>query len=218
MSDIEIVKQRVKKLLALSKSPNECEAISALRKANELMAEHNLTKAEAAGYVEKSVKSTKRTVRWRAMLANSVERLYATFHYTDTTGKCIFIGEELDAFMSAEMFAYLVKTVERMAAQNIRKNAKYRYRQSYREGVASRIYDRMYALGQQCSWRNPKELEQKKNEVAEWVTRQVSIAEKRARKGKTNGTAFARGQKDGDGVSLSRQMSGNEVRRIEGSS
>ena len=38
MEDMEIVKRRVKKLLALSNSPNENEAAAALRKANDLMA------------------------------------------------------------------------------------------------------------------------------------------------------------------------------------
>ena len=36
MDELESVKRRVKKLLALSKSPNENEAASALRKANDL--------------------------------------------------------------------------------------------------------------------------------------------------------------------------------------
>ena len=217
MEELKSVKRRVKKLLALSKSPNENEALSALRKANELMAEHKLSKAEFAGYVEKSVKSTKRAVRWRIILANAVERLYATEHYRDAvTGSMVFIGEELDAFMSAEMFSYFVRTIERMAAQNIRKNAKYRYRQSYREGIASRIFDRMWELGQQCSWRNPKELEQKKNEISAWVNNQVSLTNGKAKKSKQNNRAFTRGMNDGDSVSLSRQMTGSGTRRIGG--
>ncbi len=57
MEDLETIKRRVRKLLALSKSPNESEALSALRKANELMAEHRLTRADFTGYVKKSVKS-----------------------------------------------------------------------------------------------------------------------------------------------------------------
>ena len=217
MEELESVKRRVKKLLALSTSPNENEALSALRKANELMAEHKLSKAVFAGYVEKSVKSTKRAVRWRTILANAVERLYATEHYRDVvTGSMVFIGEELDVFMAVEMYSYFVRTIDRMAAQNIRKNAKYKYRQSYRAGIASRLWDRMNELGQQCSWRNPKEVEQKKNEISAWVNNQVSLTDGKAKKYKQNDKAFARGVNDGDSVSLSRQMTGSGTRRIGG--
>ena len=40
--NIDIVKRRIQKLLALSKSPNENEAASALKKANEMMEELNV--------------------------------------------------------------------------------------------------------------------------------------------------------------------------------
>lgn len=162
MDGLESVKRRVKKLLALSKSPNENEAAAALRKANELMADYKLTAEQFSDYTKAKVKGTKRFIRWRVVLANAVENLYATYHYTDHEGNIVFIGEELDVFMSTEMYKCLVKTIDRMAKQNIRKNAKYKYRQSYRAGIASRLYDRMYELGQQCSWRNPKELKSTK--------------------------------------------------------
>ena len=44
MNDLELIKRRVRKLLALSESPNENEAATALRKANELMAEYSLAR------------------------------------------------------------------------------------------------------------------------------------------------------------------------------
>ena len=175
MEELERVKRRVKKLLALSKSPNENEAASALRKANELMADYKLTAEQFFDYTNAKVKGTKRFIRWRVVLANAVENLYATYHYSDYEGNIVFIGEELDVFMSTEMYKYLVKTIDRMAKQNIRKNAKYKYRQSYRAGIASRLYDRMYELGQQCSWRNPKELQTQKKQIAEFVEKQVCL-------------------------------------------
>ena len=87
----------------------------------------------------------------------------------------MFVGEELDVFMSTEMYKYLVKTIDRMAKQNIHKNAKYKYRQSYRAGISVRLYDRIYELGQQCSWRNPKELNTQKKQIAGFVEKQISI-------------------------------------------
>jgi len=219
MEDLETIKRRVRKLLALSKSPNESEAVSALRKANELMAEHSLTQADFAGYVNKSVKSTRRAVEWRIIVANAVERLYATCHFRDAgTGSFVFYGEELDVFMSTEMFSYLVKTIDRMAKQNIRGNAKHRYRQSYRAGVASRLWDRMDELGRQCSWRDPAELAEKRQEISDWVSNHVALSATvpKQKTNRANMSAWKRGESDADGISLSRQMSGGGRRRIGG--
>ena len=63
MENIEIVKHRVKKLLALSKSPNENEAAAALRKANDLMAAYKFTLEQFSAYTETKVKGTKRFIR-----------------------------------------------------------------------------------------------------------------------------------------------------------
>lgn len=216
MDELESVKRRVKKLLALSKSPNENEAASALRKANELMADYKLTAEQFFDYTKAKVKGTKRFIRWRVVLANAVENLYATYHYSDHEGNIVFIGEELDVFMSTEMYKYLVKTIDRMAKQNIRKNAKYKYRQSYRAGIASRLYDRMYELGQQCSWRNPKELKAQKKQIAEFVEKQVAIKTSKKKFEKANPLAFSKGNNDANGINLSRQMTGSGTRRIRG--
>lgn len=216
MEDMEIVKRRVKKLLALSKSPNENEATAALRKANNLMAAYKLTSEQFSAYTETKVKGTKRFIRWRVVLANAVENLYATYHYGDNEGNIVFVGEELDVFMSTEMYKYLIRTIDRMAKQNIRKNAKYKYRQSYRAGIASCLYDRMYELGQQCSWRNPKELNAQKKQIAEFVEKQVSIMLSKKKFEKANRTAFTKGNNDANGINLSRQMTGSGTRRIGG--
>ena len=214
MEELESVKRRVKKLLALSKSPNENEAAVALKKANELMADYKLSSVQFSEYTETRVKGTKRFIRWRVVLANAVENLYATYHYSDRAGNIVFIGEELDVFMSAEMYKYLVKTIDRMAKQNIRKNAKYKYRQSYRAGIASRLYDRIYELGQQCSWRNPKELAAQKKQITDFVEKQVSISVSAKKFEKANPTAFSRGNNDANGINLSRQMTRSGTRRI----
>lgn len=215
MDELESVKRRVKKLLALSKSPNENEAALALKKANELMAEHKLDIGQFSEYTRQTVKDTKRLIKWRSILANAMERLYATYHYViRDTGQLFFVGEELDAFMAAEMYKYLVKAVLRMTKNNIRKNAKQKFRESYREGLANRLYDRMEELGQQCSWRNPKELEAAKEKVENFVKGEVAIVVRRKKRGNSNQRAFARGMSDANGISLSRQMTGSGVKAI----
>lgn len=214
---LNTVKLRIKKLLALSKSPNENEASLAMKMANELIAQYRLNESEFSDYTKKVIKSTKRYVEWRAILANAIEQLYATYHYRNVnTGNFIFVGNELDVFMSTEMFLYLTKTVDRMAKNNIRKNAKYRFRQSYRSGVASRLYDRIAELGQECSWRNPEQLEQQKNDISLWVHNQTKLVSNESKKTKANMKAWMKGEIDAEGISLHRQMTGCGNRRIGG--
>ncbi len=215
-SNLDEVKQRVKKLLALSKSPNENEAALAMKMANQLIAQYKLNEADFSDYTKISVKSTKRFVRWRAILANAVEQLYATYHYMELNGDFIFFGDELDVFMATEMFNYLTKTVDRMVKQNIRKNAKYKFRQSYRSGVASRLYERMKELGCECSWRNPEQLEQQKKDISAWVHNQTELVSEIPKRAKANMKAWIRGEIDAEGISLNRQMTGSGNRRIEG--
>lgn len=214
---LNTVKRRIKKLLALSKSPNENEASLAMKMANDLIAQYKFNESDFSNYTSKVIKSTKRFVEWRAILANAVEELYATYHYKNVnTGSFVFYGEELDVFMSTEMFLYLTKTVDRMAKNNIRKNAKYRFRQSYRSGVASRLYERIAELGQECSWRNPEQLEQQKNDISLWVHNQTKLVSNESKKTKANTKAWMKGEIDAEGISLHRQMTGCGNRRIGG--
>ena len=216
-NDLNIIKSKIKKLLALSKSPNENESALAMEKATALMAQYRLDKSEFSGYTQKSVKSTKRYVEWRTIVANAVENLYATYHYRNVnTGEFIFYGEELDVFMSTEMFSYLIKTIDRMAAQNIRKNAKYHFRQSYRSGLASRLYDRIEELGQNCSWRNPEVLAKAKQEISDYVNKNIALSTGKERTSRVNMKAWCRGSFDADGISLNRQMNASHGRLISG--
>jgi hypothetical protein len=74
----------------------------------------------------------------------------------------------------------------------------------------------MYELGQQCSWRDPKELKAQKKQVADFVEKQVSISVSSKKFEKANPTAFSKGNNDADGINLSRQMTGSGTRRIGG--
>ena len=214
MNDLENIKLKVKKLLALSKSPNENEACAALKKANDLMAEYKLTFEQISQYVNAKVKATKRVVPWRAILANGVEQLYATCHYSDCLGHLVFIGDELDVFMATEMYKYLARTIDRMAQKNIRKNAKQKYRLAYRTGIASCLYDRIKLLGQQCSWRSPKELESQKKLVNDFLNRTLSLSDSKKKSLNPNSNAFMRGFSDGEEIGLNRQVT-NRTKRIE---
>lgn len=53
--DMESIANKIKKLLALSQSPNEAEAIAASQKAQELLTRHNLSMADLADSSQEDV-------------------------------------------------------------------------------------------------------------------------------------------------------------------
>jgi len=202
-NNISIIKNKIRKLLALSKSPNENEAAAALEKANKLMEEYSLDETEIH-FESAGVKSTKTYTLWRTIIANAVTWLYGCYSYRDQdTGERIFSGESLDVFMASEMFAYLTKAIERCAKTNIRKNAKYKFRQSFKTGMARRIYDRIMQLGKSCSWSSRRD--EKIEKALEYTGRSVQLVDSKPGKTSINRSAAARGTLYGDGVSLVRQ-------------
>ena len=213
--DIESIKKRIVKLLSLSKSPNENEAAKAIHIANKLAEKYRIDIKHCNNYISKNIHNTKRTVVWRTIIANSIEQVYATYHIADKDkGEYIFFGEDFEVFMATEMFCYLTKTVDRMVKNNVSKKAKFSYRQSYRQGVANRIFDRMYLMGEECSWRNKEELTEIKNDIKEVVQKEYQLDTVTGSKIKLNRKAFDKGYDDGDNISLSRQIDKRNILAI----
>ena len=202
-ADLETVKKRIKKLLALSKSPNENEAMAALQKAQALMEAYHVTEAECV-YTSATVKATKRESAWRSMLANTVASLYACQAlHNALSGQMIFYGESFDAFMAKEMYGYLSKTIDRMVKQNVRKRNTLKYKNQYRFGIVCRLAIRIEELGQQVSW--APEREQKLLAAKKAAETEFGIITRRELKATHSGKAFNRGVADGGTVSLHRQ-------------
>jgi hypothetical protein len=207
MNDLDKIKIRIKKLIALSKSPNENEAMAALEKARRLMEEYGLNEKDCV-YISSCVKSTKRYIPWRTVIANSMAWLYNCYKFRDqNNGFFVFSGEEIDVFMAIEMYSYLIKTIERMAKQNIRKNAKSKFRESYKWGIASSLYNRIETLGQSCSWAHQRE--EKITAIEEYVSKKHDLIVPVHKKIKINNSALTRGFVDGGKISLNRQTTGH---------
>lgn len=201
--DEETIKKRIKKLLALSKSPNENEAMAALQKAQELMEAYHVTEAECV-YTAQTVKATKRVSAWRAVLSNTVARLYACETFRNgSSGQIIFYGEAFDVFMAKEMYGYLSKTINRLVKQNVHQGATLKYKNQYRFGIADRLAIRIFQLGQKVSW--APEREHKLLAVRKAAENEFGIITRRKLKTNHKGKAFNRGVYDGGTVSLHRQ-------------
>ena len=212
MSNIEIIKDKVRKLLALSKSDNENEAAAALEKANEFISKYNLDEKYII-YKTISVKSSKTYVPWSTAIANAVSWLYGCYKYRDpNNGTFVFIGEEIYVFMAAEMYVYLIKTIERCSKNNIRKNAKLKFRKDFKFGMAIRLYERIMELGAICSWCSLRDIniEQSKD----FAERAVELVNPKVKNISLNRTAFSKGIFYGNNVSLARQAGFTPVAQI----
>jgi hypothetical protein len=210
--NLETVKRRVKKLLALSKSPNESEAMAALAKAQELMKERRLGESECL-YERHTVKAAKRLSRWRSVLANAVAPLYycETFR-SEYHGEIYFYGDSFDAFMAGEMYRYLSRTIEAVSKRNIRKGASLKYRDKYRLGIACQIAFRIEETGRAASW--GPEREARMLAVKKALANEVTLTTEKMKLGASN-TAFQRGVQAGKGISLNRQTTGHGGRYLE---
>jgi hypothetical protein len=212
--NLKAVKKRVKKLLALSKSPNQNEALAALEKARRLMREYALSESECV-YAAHSVKATKRVSEWRVVLAAAVAWLnYCEALRDATRGEMVFYGDEFDAFMAAEMYRYLSKTIERMAKRNIRETASAAYRKSYKYGAAYQLNRRIHELGGKVSW--GPEHEVKRLAVREAMNKALTVVSGKVSGGMLVSTsAFQRGATDGNRIPLNRQTTGHGGRYVE---
>jgi hypothetical protein len=203
MKELERIKERVRKLLALSKSENENEAAAALEKANALIEAYSLDET-SLGFEQAAVKTTRIYMPWRTVLSNAVTWLYGCHKYHDgETGEFVFTGEPLYVFMAGELYEYLTKAIERIARKQIRKNAKLKFRRDFRYGMADRLYDRIHANGALVSWAPQRESMIERAE--EYVQKQVSLEDRTWKKTKHNGKAVSRGMLAADDVSLARQ-------------
>jgi hypothetical protein len=208
----EQIKILIKKLLALSKSGNENEAAAALKKANELMRERGIGE-ETLRFESVRAKAVKTYQPWRVLLGNAVAWLYSCHICSNPNeGNYIFTGEPLYAFMAGEMFSYLAKTVGRIAKKEIRKNAKLKFRDSFKYGIAVRLCERIYETGGACSWAPRRD-----NAIAEaeqHVKKTTPLETRDTKQTAVNTTAFNRGRLRADGISLARQT-GHSPPRIE---
>lgn len=218
----EEVKRKIQKLLALSKSPNENEAASALEKANALMSENNITQKEM---FEDDVVLIKAFIlkkdTWMSVLASAISWLYGVYSVHqigkgwNASERLEFYGLETDAYLASEMYGYLIQTINRMARQNIRKNAKHLYRESYKTGIAKNIASRIFDMGEKVSWAPDRK---RKMTALENIinSKDSSITKNTAIKLQTVARAEQKGMSDGVNVHLNRQTAGCCGLMIEG--
>ena len=123
MTNAEIV-EKVKKLLALSESPNESEAATALAKAHALLESHNLSMGDVIyknvnEAVQPFLVATNTLPSWIEILTNNV----AEFNFcsfikmnTEKAPSYVLIGRPINVTVASQLIDYLIQTVNRIAS------------------------------------------------------------------------------------------------------
>ena len=130
MTNAEIV-EKVKKLLALSESPNEQEAATALAKAHSLLEAHNLSMGDviyknANEAAQPFLVAREAMPSWIEILINNVADFnYCSFLKMNTEGapSYILVGKPINVTIASQLIDYLVQTVNRIASNSFNPRA-----------------------------------------------------------------------------------------------
>lgn len=167
---------KVRKLLALSQSPNEHEAMLAAEKAQALLAEHNLSMSELeqrekrdVEFVEDSDMVTRDVPYFRSIMQGCAKMYFCGYFFQrgaareDKRGihkgprhngvRHFLIGEKQNVVVAQLMATYLIATVRRLASQgahDVPENERNSYKNSFKNAAAARLCRRMYQRAEQA--------------------------------------------------------------------
>ena len=224
----ETVLEKVKKLLALSTSPNEHEAASAAEKAHALLAEHNLSMMDVPEMQVKkdeavvhSSAETKTAAPWVRFLWQQTCRLYFCEylyrrgnHRTHHT----IVGTTTNSLAACQMAEYLTDTIVRLANEAKRAQPsefRGRYFNDFKKACGSRVTKRLREMREAAEQPNtssnlPVLYANTKQQLDAymqdaWGNLRKSTAS-RAQGGTTNG--IYDGRAAGDNIGLNTQVTG----------
>jgi preprotein translocase subunit Sss1 len=213
--------EKIQKLLALSKSPNENEASVALKMAMDMLSKHNLSMSEIN--VEKKetveqeeVKFTgKNFSTWRTLLLNAIaDSHYCNILKVHGTGIYYIIGKHTNRQATLLMFQYLSNVVEfeckvNMADKALTKTEGKTYANSFKLGMVHRLTQRLQEK------KNSIILESKSNalikvdpyavskaENQEYIRNKYKVHQAQERTNNINNSAYYQGDKAGQRVGL----------------
>jgi len=163
---------KIKKLLALSNSPNENEAAAALAKAMEICAQHDLNIGDVEAIPQGETIEHKdicamrqKTPAWECSLSNGLARLFGCrvlmtgyIEFRTKVSKLQFIGYTSDVEICTYVYEYLKRQVSRMTTEHIKtkifrkRTTKEHYRECYLHGIvlavlskARQVYEKQHS-------------------------------------------------------------------------
>jgi hypothetical protein len=178
MTDKEKIVDKIRKLLALSESSNEHEAMLAMENANKLLMKHNLemsdvNEVDINEMIEDDIMSGGRLMSYKTSLISSIMRLNncEIVVHNRTRGQKIVkaLGKKHNIQVSISMYEYLVSTMEKIIKKEKCGNAN-----SFRIGFAHSINQKVNEI--------IKERNKKQNEFDEACTALVVVEKELVKK------------------------------------
>lgn len=209
---------KIQKLLALSKSPNKAEAELAAQRAHELLTKYNLSMddVQEREIREFNIISGRNLKTWKHLLIDNVARYYycKSLFYERGSGyyRIVFIGQRHNIIVCKSMFDYLHKTILR-ESRSIHKNAKNKYREDFKLGMAVKISERLKQLSDQKIIPEEKDLVIRENDKIDKYLSEKNTYSENFELDIKKAEAYWKGIQAGKKVSLNEQIKSNRNSR-----
>lgn len=200
---------KIQKLLALSESPNEAEAASALAKAHSLLEKHNLSMEDIVQKQDKEVPGMylfsqgEHPAWYNALINNLADLNYCAIVKVQSKNGDTYtiIGKRINSLAACNMIDYLASTVVRIAKE------KNETSEAFYEGMTYSIIRRLYDMMHPSTEANALMLYTKKEN--DDLIRKIFGNNVQGKKDPTNiddGGAYFRGYIEGKKVHLNEQI------------
>ena len=193
----EILLEKIRKLLSMAEGGTGNEADIAMKKLNNLMQTHGITKDDI-NLFESDIPAPVRMERWLRLLVGMCG---------DFSGVCVlggrkiftFAGDETGVRIANELYIYLKREIERKLKCNHIKGRK--PRNDFRLGCVIGLGEKMERLG---GWRD---MQEKKERIREKYFLNLKTRGK-CRNIHVNRQLYEAGKQNGEDINISRQASG----------
>jgi len=209
MSDLPL--NKIKKLLALTESPNFSEASVAMSKVHQLLKEYNLSLSDIVkdnrfSIIENDYLSFQKERKWRTILVYDV----ATANYCtclrlihgDGSTDLKIIGKEHNILATRIMLDYLMEAIDKRA-----KRYPASERKSYKMGFVSALGKRLQKIKEEDQTQCTALVVQEKSAVDQYLKERGDVTSLSVKFKVDMNNIFNNGYEDGNNVSLNQQVS-----------
>jgi hypothetical protein len=149
MENREMIKDKIRKLLALGSSSNEHEAAVAVGKAEKLMTKYHLKKNDV-DFTQETIKvevKNRAVPKWENQLLSACCYPHNCYVVLTESGEAVITGRHQNVEVSKLMFAYLKETIIRLAKNKVGSEAK-----QFKIAMSFFLSIKIYAMGQKIAW------------------------------------------------------------------
>jgi hypothetical protein len=154
MENREMIKDKIRKLLALGSSSNEHEAASAIAKAERMMKQYHLSNSDIRFTQEKIEVEKQRAVpEWENLLLSACCFPHNCYVALTESGEAVITGRHQNAEVSKLMFGYLKETIVRLSEGKFGAEA-----EQFKTALTFFLAMKIYAQSKKVAWmENPNE-------------------------------------------------------------